>query len=94
MGDLGRGKGARGDAWGFPIAAAKRGCTVHTYDPTIAIRERQAAGAKLIAGKLAYRSKHNPNNKWHLDDRGVGNLTFHFAGLGAGQTTNTTNSCM
>ncbi|EOD13153.1 hypothetical protein EMIHUDRAFT_244273 [Emiliania huxleyi CCMP1516] len=76
VGDLPKG---RQDAWGFPIHAAKRGCIVHAYDPTIALRQRQQAAAQQIALKLRKGRQH-------------GNLTFHFAGLGAGRSRNTINS--
>jgi len=79
VGDLPKG---RQDAWGFPVHAAKRGCIVHAYDPTIALRQRQQAAAQRIALKLTERRK----------GRQHGNLTFHFAGLGAGRSRNTINS--
>ena len=140
IGDLVR--GGRGDAWSFPIAAARRGCAVHAYDPTIAIRQRQEEGAARINARLRKESsaataggdgggnrglgggshkrggggggsssssskgarsgdgvgagvaptRPPPHAPPPHDPRAPGNVSFHFAGLGAERTHNTTNS--
>ena len=124
-------RGGRGDAWSFPIKAARRGCAVHAYDPTIAIRQRQEEGAAKINAKLRKESSvaatkgaggggggatgkgggvgvgvgvgggtstssaggaRMPHHLGRSPANLRGNVTFHFAGLGAERTLNTTNS--
>jgi hypothetical protein len=82
IGELSTRGAGRGDAWGFPMDAARRGCRVHAYDPTIAIRRRQEESALK-------RDAHLREVK--SGARG-GSLRFHFAGLGSGSMRNTTNS--
>ena len=66
------------NAWGLPIAAAKRGCRVHAYDPTTRLRKSHIKRATQAW----------PNGLGQMR----GDVSFHFAGLGDGHQQNSTNS--